>query len=72
MQTFYPSDGCANRKLTTLSTESSRCYGRAKNHNQGGEELLKMDQYEFIRTAHRVYDKNISDFSDLFSFVLLQ
>jgi len=34
-----------------------------KNHNLGGEELLKMDQYEFIRTAHRVYGKNISELS---------
>ena len=24
------------------------------NHNQGGEEVLNMDQYEFIRTAHRL------------------
>lgn len=30
---------------------------------EGGEELLKMDQYEFIRTAHRVYGKNISELS---------
>ena len=34
-----------------------------KNHNEGGEELLSMDQYEFIRTAHRVYGKNISELS---------
>jgi transposase-like protein len=27
----------------------------------GGEELLKMDQYEYIRTAQRVYGKNISE-----------
>jgi hypothetical protein len=27
----------------------------------GGEELLNMDQYEYIRTAHRVYGKNISE-----------
>jgi len=25
--------------------------------------MLKMDQYEFIRTAHRVYGKNITDLS---------
>ena len=33
----------------------------SKNHNDGGKELLSMDQYEFIRTAHRVYGKNISE-----------
>ena len=33
------------------------------NHNQGGEEVLNMDQYEFIRTAHRAYGKNISELS---------
>ncbi len=27
----------------------------------GGEELLKMDQYEYIRTAQRVYGTNISE-----------
>jgi transposase len=36
---------------------------REKRHDKGGEELLKMDQYEFIRTAHRVYGKNISELS---------
>lgn len=30
---------------------------------KGGEELLKMDQYELVRTAHRVYGKNISELS---------
>lgn len=30
---------------------------------QGGEELLTMNQYEFIRTAHRAYGKNISELS---------
>jgi len=29
----------------------------------GGEGVLKMDQYEMIRTAHRVYDKKISEMS---------
>jgi hypothetical protein len=27
---------------------------------RGGKELLTMDQYEFVRTAHRNYGKNIS------------
>jgi len=31
------------------------------NIQPGGEELLKMDQYEYIRTAQRVYGKNISE-----------
>lgn len=29
------------------------------------EELLNMDQYEFIRTAHRVYGRNISELSKM-------
>jgi len=29
----------------------------------GGKEILEMDQYEFIRTAHRVYGKNITELS---------
>jgi transposase len=33
------------------------------NHNLGGDEVLNMDQYEFIRTAHRAYGKNISELS---------
>ena len=28
---------------------------------RGGKELLTMDQYEFVRTAHRNYGKNISE-----------
>jgi hypothetical protein len=28
---------------------------------RGEKELLTMDQYEFVRTAHRVYGKNISE-----------
>jgi transposase len=28
---------------------------------KGGKELLTMDQYEFVRTAHRNYGKNISE-----------
>ena len=55
--------GCANRKLTTLSEDTPCVMVREKRHNKGGEELLKMDQYEFIRTAHRVYGKNISELS---------
>ena len=31
----------------------------------GGRELLKVDQYEFIRTAHRVYGKSISELARL-------
>jgi hypothetical protein len=26
-----------------------------------GERMLRMDQYEHIRTAHRVYGQNISE-----------
>lgn len=27
----------------------------------GGERILKMDQYEYVRTARRVYGKSVSE-----------
>ena len=30
-------------------------------HDTGGERMLKVEQYEYIRTAHRVYDKSVSE-----------
>lgn len=47
--------------MTTLSNTPLGVMVTDKNHNQGGEELLTMNQYELIRTAHRVYGKSISD-----------
>jgi transposase len=49
--------------LTTLSTGLLiECFEK---HYEEAEELLDMDQYEFIRTAHRVYGRNISELTRL-------
>lgn len=36
-----------------------------KTIQSGGKELLTMNQYELIRTAHRVYGKSISEMARL-------
>ena len=56
--------GFDNRKLTTLSSSSPvkmvRKYQPFTREEKG---VLKMDQYQLIRTAYRMYGQNISELS---------
>jgi len=51
-----------NRKLTTRSScLPAKMVKDLTTIYRGGEGVLKMDQYEMIRTGCRVYGKNISE-----------